>query len=187
MIISPHIDDILMGGRCTGTGVSKAKDVSESTSNAPRRDRIIVPIQHQRRGTCGIVSTTSAGVVANVPRRRDGSVVPINKEKCRDLMEYNTVHEQTPTRSEIEHFVHTISAFAVLLGIIIDYAIHSTVANVPEGLVLIDRTFTLKHKRMLATNLDALTPNNLMNGTAYPAPIFRSVLCCPRPPPSLQQ
>ncbi len=156
---SGDIDDILLGGGCTGTGVSKAK-------------------------------------VANVPRR-DGSVVPINKAKGRDFIEYNTVHEQTPISAEIEHFVDTISAFAVLLGIsflIICYAIganaiHSTVANVLEGLLLIGGMLTLKHKRMLSTKLNAnacdkmgkLTPNSLVNGTASPAPIFCSVLFCPPP------
>ncbi len=164
---SDDIDDILMGDGCAGTGVSKAKYVSESESWG------IVP------------SLTSAGVVANVPRC-DGSVGPINKAKGRGFMEYNTVHEQTPIRSEIEHFVHTISAFAVLLGIsflIIGHAIHSTVANVPEGLLLIGRIWT----RMLATNLGTLTPHNLMNGTASRAPMFCSVLFCPPPPPSMQQ
>jgi hypothetical protein len=78
--------------------------------------------------------------------------------------------------------VHTIFAFVVYLGIsffIIGYAmgahaIHSTVANVPEGLLLIGRMLTIEHKRLLTTNSDAnagdkmgtLTSNNLMNGTA---------------------
>ncbi len=48
---SDDIDDILMGGGCVGTGVSKANDVSDSESWG------IVP------------SLTSAAVVANVPRR----------------------------------------------------------------------------------------------------------------------
>ncbi len=55
------------------------------------------------------------------------------------------MNEQTPIDADIEHFVHTIFAFVVLLGIsffIIGYAmganaIHSTVASVPEGLLLI--------------------------------------------------
>jgi hypothetical protein len=166
---SDNIDDILIGVGCTGSGVNKAKDVSESES-------------------CGIVpSPTSTGVVVNVPRR-DGSVGLINKAKGRGFMEE-------------PRFVHTISAFAVYLGIsffIIGYAhaIHSTVTNVPEGLLLIGRPLTIKHKRLLTTNLDAnagdkmgtLTPNNLVNGPASPVPMFCSVLFCsvlfcpPRPP-----
>ncbi len=160
---SDNIDDMLIGVGCTGSGVSKAKDVSESES------------------------------------RRDGSVGPINNAKGRDFMEeYNTVDEQTPISADIEHFVHTISAFAVYLGISFfnigyamgAHAIHSTVTNVPEGLLLIGWTLTIKHKRVLTTNLDAnaddkmgtLTPNNLMNGTASAAPMFCSVLFCPPPP-----
>ncbi len=177
-VTASPVSDILIEGECTGSGVSKAKDVSESESWG------IVP------------SLTSAGVVANVPRR-DGNVGSINKAKGRSFMEAeykNTVSEQTPISAGIEHFVHTISALAVLFGIffhIIDYAmgvnaIRSTVANVPEGLLLIGRTL---NKRMLATNLDAnagdtmgtVTPNNLMNGTASPAPMFCSVLFCPFP------
>jgi hypothetical protein len=144
--------------------MGKAKDVSESDS-------------------CGFVpSLTSAGVVANVPRR-DGSFRPINKANGRGLMEYSTVNGQTPINADIEYFVHIISAVAVLLGIsfqIIGYAIHSTVANVPEGLLLIGRAPTFKRNRMLAKNLDAndgdemdtLTSNNLLSGTASPAPVF---------------
>ena len=166
-----------MGGGCTGTGVSKESE------------------------SWGIVSSlTSASFVANVPRR-DGSVGSINKAKGRGFMEEykNTVNGRTPVSADIEHFAHTISVLAVLFGIsylIIGYAIgtnaiHSTVANVPEGLLLIGRTLTLKHKRMLATNLDAnagdtmdtLTPNNLMNGIASPASMFCYVLFSP---PSMQ-
>jgi hypothetical protein len=165
--------DPLMGDVCTGTGVSNAKDVSESESWG------IVP------------SMTSAGVVANVPRR-EGIVGPINKAKGRGFIEYNTVNEQTPINADIERFVHTISVFAVLLGIsffIIGYAIHSTVANVLEGLLLIGRMLTFKRKRMLTTNLDAnscdkmgsLTPYTLMNGTASSTPSFCFVLLCSSP------
>ncbi len=68
---SGDIEDILMGGGCTGTGVGHSKEVSESASWG------------------GIVaSPTSAGVVANVPRR-DGSVGPINKAKGRGFIEYD--------------------------------------------------------------------------------------------------
>ena len=61
-------------------------------------------------------------------------------------------------------------------------AIHSTVANVPQGLLLIGLTLTAKRKRMLATNLEGvetiecasctcsekgtLTQTSFMNGTA---------------------
>jgi hypothetical protein len=181
---SSNIDDILLGDECTGTGVSKAKDVSESEFNKISAS----PDPGER---CIVPSSTSAGVVANVPRRHE-SVVPINKAKRRGFIDYNTVHEQTPISAENEHFVDTISAFAVFLGVsflIICYAnaIHLTVANVLEGLLLIGQTLTLKHKRMLATKLNAnagdkmdkLTPNSLMNGTASPAPIFCSVLSSP--------
>jgi hypothetical protein len=147
--------------------------------------------------TCGVVpSPTSAGVVANVPRR-DGSVGPINKAKGRGFMEYNTVNEQTPFNTGIEHFdfVHTISAFAVLFAIsflIIGYAIHSTVVNVPEGLLLIGLTLTVKRERLLATNREGVetigctscacsemgTPaqNNFMKGTS--ASTSNNVLLC---------
>jgi hypothetical protein len=168
------------------TGVSKAKDVPESES-------------------CGIVpSPTSAGVVANVPRR-DGSVGSVNKAKSHNVMEYNTPNEQ------IEHFVHTISTFAVLLGIsflIIGYAmganaIHSTFSNVPEGLLLIGLTLTAKHKRILATNLEGvetigctsctcsemgtLTQNNFMNGTATSTLQHYFALCVVAVPASCLQ
>ncbi len=147
---------ISMGGGCTGTSVSsKANEVSESSDSWG-----MVP------------SPTSAGVVWNVPRRRDGRV--------------NNVKGGVVMNAEIEHFVHIISAFVVLLSIsffIIGYAnaIHSTVANVPQGLLLIGLTLTAKRKRMLATNLEGvetiecasctcsemgtLTQNNFMNGT----------------------
>ena len=170
---SDDIDDILMGGGFTGTGVSKAKDVSESES------------------CTFLLSLTSAGVVANVTRR-DASVGLSNKAKGRGFIEYNTVHEQTPINADIEHFVHTISAFAVLLGISFLIIGYTMGPNIPEGLLLIGRTLTLKRKQMLATNLDmhagdkmgTLTPNNLMNGTASPAPMICCVvLCCFAPPP----
>ncbi len=147
-------------------GVSEAKDVSKSES-------------------CGIVpSPTSAGIVANVPRR-DGSVGPIDKAKGRGFIEYNSVNDQTPTNADIEHIVHTIFAFVVLLGIsflIIGYAmganaIHPTVVHVLIGL-----TLTTKRKRMLATNregvetigctsctcseMGTLAQHSFMNGTA---------------------
>jgi hypothetical protein len=152
-------------------GVTRAKNVSQWES-------------------CGIVtSPTSAGVAANVPRR-DESVGPINKAKGCGFMEYTTVEEQPPINAVIEHYMHTISALAVLQGIsflIIGYAmganvIHSNVANVPEGLLLIGLTLTAKRKRMLATNregretigctsgtcseMGTFTLNNFMNGTA---------------------
>jgi hypothetical protein len=134
--------------------LSKANEVSESLESWG-----MVP------------SPTSAGVVANVPCRRDGSGGPINNVKGRGIM-----------NAEIEHLMHIVSAFVVLLRIsffIIANAIHSTVANVPEGLL---PSLTAKRNRMLATNLegvettgctsctcsemDALTQNNFMNGTA---------------------
>jgi hypothetical protein len=157
---SDDVDDILMGGGCTGTGVSKAKDASESES-------------------CGVVlSSTSAG----------GSVGPIYKAKGRGFMEYNTVNEQPPINANIPAFVVLLEISFLIIG----YAIHSIVANVPEGLLLIGWALTLKHKRMLATNLDAnagdkkgtLTPTNLMNGTASSAPMFGVLSCPPPPPPS---
>jgi hypothetical protein len=180
--LSDNIGDIFMGGGCTETGVSKeAKDVSEWESCVP--------------------PPTSADVVANVSRR-DGSVGPINKAKGRGFMKYNTVNEQTPINVDIEHFVHTISAFAVLLGMsffIMGYAmgvnaIHSTFSNVPQGLLLlIGLTLAAKHKRMLATNLEdveaigrtsctcsemgTLTRNNFMNGTAAASACTNVLLC----------
>ncbi len=157
---------ILMGSECTGTGVStsKANEVSELPES---QDMVLSP--------------TSTGVVANVLHRRNGSggPGPINNVKDRDFM-----------NAEIEHFGHIISACVVLLRIsffFIDYAmgvnaIHSTVVSVPEGLLLIGLTLTVKHKRMLATNLegvetiecssctcfetDTLVQNGFMNGTA---------------------
>jgi hypothetical protein len=82
----------------------------------------------------------------NVPRRRDGSVGSINNVKDHGFK-----------NAEVEHFVQIISAFVVLLRIsffIIGYAnlFHSTVANVPEGLLLIGLTLIAKRKRMMATN-----------------------------------
>ncbi len=160
-----------MGDGCTGTGVSKTKHVPESES-------------------WGIVSSlTSAGVVANVPRR-DGSIGFINKAKGRGFMEEykNTVNEQTPISADTEHFVHTISALAVLFGIffhIIGYAmgtdaIHSTVANVPEGLLLMTNLGA-----NAGDTMGTLTSNNLMNGIASLAPMFCYVLFS-SPPPSLR-
>jgi hypothetical protein len=174
-------ETILMGCGCTGTGfsISNANEVSESSESVLD----MVP------------SPTSTGVVANVPHRRDGSVGPINIVKCLGF-----------TNALIEHPMHTISAFVVLLRIsffIIGYAmganaILSTVANVPEGLLLIPIGLTLtdKRKRMLATNregvetigctscacseMGTLTQNNFMNGTASSAcTIFCSVCCFP--------
>ncbi len=165
---SDEIDNILMGGECTGTGFSRAKD------------------EQFDRKSCGtVLATTSAGIVANVSRR-DGSVGLIYKAKGHSFMEeYDTVHEQTPINADIEHFVHTISAFAVLLGIsflITSYAIgaiHSTVTNVPEGLLLIGLTLTAKCRRpnregveiigctsCTCSEMGAFTLNNFMNGTA---------------------
>ncbi len=141
-------------------GVSKTKDVFKSES-------------------CGIVpSPPSAGVNANV-LRRDGNVGPINKAKGRGFIQYNTVNEHN---AEIEHFVHTISAFAVLLWIsflITGYAmgtnaIHSTVANVPEGLLLICLTLHTKRKRMLATNRDGVETIRCISCTST----FTNVLLC---------
>jgi hypothetical protein len=139
-------------------GVTKAKDVSESES------RGIAP------------SSTSAGVVANVPRR-DGSVGLINKAEGRGFIEYNTVN-----------FVHSISAFGVLLGIsflIIGYAMGA-------NSILIGLTLTAKCKRMLATNregvetigctsctcseMSTLAQNNFMNGTGTSA-CTNALLC----------
>jgi hypothetical protein len=164
---SDHVDDILIGVGCTGSDVSDTRDISESES-------------------CGVPSTpTSAGVFTNGPRHDGGSVGHINKANGRSFMEeYNTV---LTSSAVIEHFVHTTSDFAVYLGIslfIISYA------NVSRILMLIGRTFTIKHKRLLTANLDTkagdkmatLTTNNLMNGTASPAPMFCSVLFCPPPP-----
>ncbi len=159
-------ETILMGGGFTGTGVSisKANEVSESSESQD-----IVP------------SPASTGVVANVLHRRDGSggPGPINNVNGRGFM-----------NPEIEHFWHIISALVVLLRMsffIIDYAmgmnaIHSTVVNVPEGLILIGLTLTTKHKRMLATILEGvetikctsctcfemgeLIQDSFMNGTA---------------------
>jgi hypothetical protein len=143
---------ILMRAGCTGTGVSiKANEVYESSESWG-----MVP------------SPTSAGVVANVPRSRDGSLGPINKVKGRGFI-----------NAEIEHFADMISAFVVLLRIsffIIGYtmganAIHSTVTNVLEGLLLIGLTLIAKHKRMMATNQEGVETigcafqNNFMNGT----------------------
>jgi hypothetical protein len=126
---------ILMGSGCTGTGVSisKSNEVSDSSES------------------WGMAALpTSAGVVANVPRRRDGSVGPIKNIKGRGFM-----------KTEIEHFVYIIYVFVVLIRVfffIIGYAmrataIHSTIANVPEGLSRVGLTLTAKRKRMLATNL----------------------------------
>jgi hypothetical protein len=156
-----------------GDVVLKAKDVSEPES-------------------CGIIpSSTSAGVVANVPRC-DGSVGHINQTKGCGFKEYNTVNEQTPISTDIKHFVHSISAFAVLLGIsllIISYVIG---ANVPESLLLVGLMLTAKCKLMLATNregeetiectscscseMGALMIINCINGTATST--CTSVLLC---------
>jgi hypothetical protein len=133
---SDEIDDILMGGGCTGTNVSMVKDVSESES-------------------CGIVpSLTSVGVVANV-HRRDGSVGAINKAKGPNAsIADNTVNEQTPINADIGHFVHTISDCEVLLGIsilIIGYAMGANAID----LLLIGRTTNL-------TNGTAPTRTNVL-------------------------
>jgi hypothetical protein len=77
------------------------------------------------------------------------AVLRINRARGRGFMAYNTMNEQTPINADIKLFVHTIFAFAVLLGIfffIISYAnaIHSTVVNVPECLLLIGLTLTAK-------------------------------------------
>ncbi len=124
---------------------------------------------------------TSADVVANLPRRRDGSVGPINDVKGRGFI-----------NAEIDHFVDIISAFVVLLRIsffIIGYAmgahaIHSTVTNVPEGLLLIG--LTLIAKQIMATNQEDVETigcsfqNNFMNGLEpQPAPMFCCVCYCP--------
>ena len=162
---------------------------------------------------CGYTDVSESVSCGIVPLR-DGSFGSINKAKGRGLMEEytNTVHEQPPISADIEHFFHTISVLTVLFGIVVFHiigyamganAIHSTVANVPKGPLLIGRMLTLKHNpnpnpnRMLSTNLDVnagdtmgtLTPNNLTKGTAFPAPMFCSVLFRPPPPPppSMQQ
>jgi hypothetical protein len=143
------IEAILMGDGCTGTGVSM------------------------------VSSPTSASIVANVPRRRDRSVGPINNVKGRGVM-----------TAEIEHFVHIISVFVVLLRIfffIIGYvmganAIHLTIANVPEDLLLIGLTLTAKHLETVGctsciySEMGTLTQHNFMNGTA--TSICTSVLLC---------
>jgi hypothetical protein len=116
---------ILMGSECTGVGVSISKanevfDSPESWGMAP--------------------SQTSAGVVANVPHRPDGSGGFMN--------------------AQIEHFVYIISALVALLRIssfIIGHAmganaIHSFIVNVSEDLPRISPALTTKRKRMLATN-----------------------------------
>ncbi len=169
------------GGKDTATSVTASPVSARDHGPSDDIDDILMS------ESCGVLpSLTSAGVVANVPRR-DGSVGPINQAKGRCFMEYNTVIEQTPiSGADIEHFVHTISAVALLLGISFlsmgANAIHSTVANVPEGLLLIGLTLTAKCKRMLATNLEGvettgctsctcsemgtLAQNKFMNGTA---------------------
>jgi hypothetical protein len=100
-------------------------------------------------GVSMVPSPTSTGVIANVP-------------------------------AKIEHFVHTISIFVVLLrisffiiGCVMDAnAIHSTIANVPEGLLLIGLTLTAKlletigFTSCICSEMSTLTQNNFMNGTA---------------------
>jgi hypothetical protein len=119
---------------------------------------------------------------------------PINNVKGRDFI-----------NAEIEHFMHIISAFVVLLRIfffIIGYAntSHSTVANVPVGLLLIGLTLIVKCKRMMATSLQGVetigcsfctcskipkwTQPFFMNGTASTC---TNVLLCVTVPPSCMQ
>ncbi len=136
--------------------------------------------------------TTSASVVANVPCRRDRSVGPIHNVKgCAGVM-----------TAEIEHFVHTISVFVVLLrmsvfimiGCVLGAnAIHSTIANgngngngngnVPEDLLLIGLMLTAKRLETIGctscicSEMGTLTQNNFMNGICYFNLYHWSALC----------
>ncbi len=116
-----------------------------------------------------ISSPTSASVVAIVPCRRDRSVGPIDNVKGRGVM-----------TAKFEHFVHTISVFVVLLRISFfiigcvmgSNAIHSTIANVLEGLLLIGLRLTAKRLETIGctscicSEMGTSTPNNFVNGTA---------------------
>jgi hypothetical protein len=115
-------ETFLMGGGCTGSSVSisKANKVSESSESW---DMVPSPMR--------------TGVVANVPRRRDGSVGPIINVKGLGVM-----------NALIEHLMHIMSAFVVLLGISIFTIGYAMGANV----ILIGLMLTAKRKRMLATN-----------------------------------
>ncbi len=97
--------------------------------------------------------STDGSFVASVPRR-DGSVGPINKAKDHGFVEYNTVNEQAPINAGIEHFVNTISAFAVLLWISFFIIIYAIGANAIHSTV---------NKQMLATNREGLYLNLLQD------------------------
>ena len=97
-----------------------------------------------------------------------------------DEIEGNNVKGRGVMIAEIEHFVHTISVDVVLLWMfffVIGYAmganaIHSTVANVPEGLLLIGLTLntkrleTIEYTSCTCSEMSTLTQYNFMNGTA---------------------
>ncbi len=130
--------------------------------------------------------TTSASVVANVPCRRDRSVGPIHNVKGRAGV----------MAAEIEHFVHTISVFVVLIRMSVFIMIGSTIANgngngnVPEGLLLIGLTLTAKRLETIGctscicSEMGALTQHNFMNGTTTSTCTNQCFALCVAIPPS---